>query len=311
MINLSVDRKKKYVYHENLWAEVKKNKIAYIYISPFYILYGIFGAFPLLFAFYLTFHNWDGISNMTFVGLQNYMFLFKDPLFWKSLYNTLVIAIVAHVPMLFLALVLAYILNSKMIKLKNFFRTIYFTPVVTSSVAVSLVFLTLYGVHYGLINVFLQYIGLKPIDWFGGNGFWIKPAIIILFIWRWLGWNMVIYYAGLQSIPVEITEAAVVDGANSFQTFFKVIIPLIMPIILYTVIMSTIGGLTIFDEPFMLVGPDGGTNNSGLTLSTYLYSQAFRFSHFGYAATFGFVISALIVIFSFINMKIFGNDYTK
>lgn len=311
MIDLSIDNKNKINNKSGFLAEMKKNKIAYLFISPFYILFGIFGIFPLVFAFWLTFHNWDGIGNITFSGVTNYILLFKDPLFYKSLYNTIIIAILAHIPMLLLALMIAFLLNSKMVKLKNFFRTIYFAPVITSSVAVSLIFLTLYGFHYGLINVLLNMLHIKSINWLAGNGFWIKPAIILLFIWRWLGWNMVIYYAGLQSIPQDIFEAAAIDGANNRQIFFKVVIPLMMPIILYTVIMSTIGGLTIFDEPYMLIGASGGANYSGLTLSTYLYSQAFVYSHFGYASTFGFIISALIVIVSLINIKIFGKDYTK
>ena len=206
----------------SLWHEIKKNWVAYIYISPFYILFAIFGAFPILFSFYLSFYRWRGYGHMVFRGFKNYSRLLHDSLFWTSLWNTVVIWIAAHVPMLLLALVLAFILNSGLVKFRRLFEAIYFTPVVTSSVAVSFVFMTMYGVRFGLINFLLKSFGLPAIDWWGGTGFWIKPAIIFLFVWRWTGWNMVIYLAGLQGIDPEFYDAANVDGAGYHQIFLSV-----------------------------------------------------------------------------------------
>jgi cellobiose transport system permease protein len=292
------------------WKILKDNHVPYIYIAPFYILFALFGAFPIIFAFYLSFQQWDGLEAMNFVGLQNYKQLLSDPIFWKAAYNTVYIGIVAHVPMLIFALFVAFVVNSAMVKYKQVFRTVYFLPVITSSVAVSIVFLTLYGVKAGLINYVLTLFGLPPIDWWGGNGNWVKPAIILLFMWKWVGWNMVIYLAGLQGIPRELYEAAEIDGASMTQIFFRITLPLLKPIILFSLILSTIGALTIFDEPYMLVGTGGGTDNSGLTLMVYLYREAFEYVHFGYASSIAYVISIFIIIIAVINMKVFGKQNT-
>ena len=299
----------------SLWQEIRRNWVAYVYISPFFILFAIFGAFPIIFSLYLSFHRWNGITPMTWVGLENFFLLFQDRLFWVSLKNTLYIGIVAHIPMLLGALVLAFIINSRLVRLKDFFRTAYFLPIVTSSVAVALVFGTLYGVRFGLINWLLTEIGLQPINWWGGRGEWIKPAIFILFIWRWLGWNMVIYLAGLQGIPGEIYESASIDGASLLQIFWHITLPLLRPVILFTVVLSTIGTMTLFDEPFILlmtgggttnVGLTGGTNNAGLTIAVYLYNRGFNLAHFGYSSAMAYVVSAIIVGASILNIRFFG-----
>lgn len=291
----------------SLWREIRRNWVAYVYISPFYILFFIFGAFPILFSLYLSFHQWNGISPMQWIGLENYVRLFQDRLFWLALKNTLYIGIIAHIPMLIGALILAFIINSPLVRYKDFYRTAYFLPVVTSSVAVALVFGTLYGVRFGLINWVLTELGLKPIDWWGGRGEWIKPAIIILFIWRWLGWNMVIYLAGLQGIPSDLYEAAAIDGASLPQIFRYVTLPLLRPVILFTVVLSTIGAMTLFDEPFILVGVTGGTSNAGLTIAMYLYNRGFNFAHFGYASAMAYVVSAIIIVASALNIRFFGH----
>ncbi len=294
----------------DLWHDIKKHWVAYVYISPFYILFAIFGAFPILFSFYLSFQQWRGNGPMTFIGLKNYSDVFHDPLFWNSFWNTAVIWIGAHVPMLSLALILAFILNSGLVKFSDFFKTVYFTPMVTSSVAVSLVFMTMYGLRFGLINATLKAIGLPTIDWWGGSGFWIKPAIIFLFIWRWTGWNMVIYLAGLQGIDNELYEAARIDGASMSQVFWHITLPLLRPVILFSVILSFIGGITVFDEPYILTSGQtlGGTNHAGLTLAYYLYNMAFTRGHLGYASALAYIICAIIITLSVSNMKIFGKS---
>jgi cellobiose transport system permease protein len=290
----------------SLWREIGRNWVAYVYIAPFYILFAIFGAFPILFSLFLSFQQWNGISPMQWIGLENYARLFQDRLFWVAIQNTIFIGVVAHVPMLLGALVLAFIINSALVRHKDFFRTVYFLPVITSSVAVALVFGTLYGVRFGLINWSLSMLGFQPIDWWGGRGEWVKPAIIILFIWRWFGWNMVIYLAGLQSIPTDLYESAAIDGASLPQIFWRITLPLLRPVILFTLVLSTIGAMTIFDEPFILVGVNGGTNNAGLTIAMYLYNQGFNLAHFGYASAIAYVVSAVIVLASFVNFRVFG-----
>jgi cellobiose transport system permease protein len=287
--------------------EVRKNWVAYLFISPFYILFAIFGLFPILFSFYLSFTSWTGNGPIIFRGLRNYTELFHSDLFWISLSNTIVIWVGAHVPMLLIALILAFILNSGLVRFPNFFKTIYFTPMVTSSVAVAFVFMTLYGERFGLINYALKTIGLPVINWWGGTGFWIKPAIIILFIWRWTGWNMVIYLAGLQGIDSSLYDAAKVDGASYPQLLRYIVLPLLKPVILFSLILSFVGGITIFDEPYLLtwMRPLGGTNYAGLTLSYYLYHEGFTRGHLGYASALAYVICTIIIVLSAINMKFF------
>jgi cellobiose transport system permease protein len=288
--------------------EVRKNWVAYLFISPFYLLFAVFGLFPILFSFYLSFTSWPGHGPIVFRGLQNYIELFQADLFKISLANTVIIWVGAHVPMLLIALILAFILNSGLVKYQNFFKTLFFTPMVTSTVAVAFVFMTFYGERFGLVNYGLQQVGLPNIDWWGGTGFWIKPAIIILFIWRWTGWNMVIYLAGLQGIDSELYDAAKVDGANQVQIFRYIALPLLKPVILFSLILSFVGGITIFDEPYLLTWMRtlGGTNYAGLTLSYYLYNEGFTRGHLGYASALAYVICAIILILSVVNMKFFG-----
>ena len=166
---------------------LKQNKVAYAYIAPFYILFAIFGLFPIVAGFALSLFRWDGIGPMHFNGVTNYINLFKDPLFWKALSNTLLIGIIAHIPILLGGLALAYILNSKLVKGENIFKTIYFMPMVTSSVAISIIFQTMFGNNYGIINWFLSLFGGKNINWLGGDGSLIKVAVIVMFAWKWVG----------------------------------------------------------------------------------------------------------------------------
>jgi ABC-type sugar transport system permease subunit len=292
------------------WAQVRKNWVAYLYISPFFILFAIFGFFPIVYSLYLSFTRWTGHGPMVFNGLQNYSQLLGDSLFWKSFWNTIIIWVAAHIPMLLIALVLAFILNSGLVKHRHFFETLYFTPMVTSTVAVAFVFMTMYGVRFGLINFFLKTVGLPIIDWWGGTGFWIKPAIILMFIWRWTGWNMVIFLAGLQGIDPELYDAAKIDGASYPQLFRYISLPLLKPVILFSLILSFVGGITIFDEPYLLTWMRtlGGTNYAGLTLSLYLYNEGLVRGHLGYASAIAYVVCALIVILSLVSLKFFGRS---
>jgi ABC-type sugar transport system permease subunit len=307
MIRTAQIRPRQVAYNLPL-REIRKNWVAYLFISPFYILFAVFGLFPILFSFYLSFTSWTGNGPMVFRGVKNYLELFQSDLFRISTFNTVVIWVGAHVPMLVIALVLAFILDSGLVRFQNFFKTLYFTPMVTSTVAVAFVFMTLYGERFGLINYVLQSLGLPVISWWGGTGFWIKPAIIILFIWRWTGWNMVIFLAGLQGIDSELYDAAKVDGASYPQILRYIVLPLLKPVILFALVLSFVGGITIFDEPYLLTWMRtlGGTNYAGLTLSYYLYYEGFQRGHLGYASALAYVICTIIIILSITNSKFLG-----
>ena len=248
---------------------------------------------------------------MKFAAFRNYVRLFQDPLFWKSLGNTFYVGLIAHVFILLGGLVLAYILNTKLIKYPNIFKTIYFLPMVTSAVATGIVFKAMFGMNAGIINLFISSLGFDKIDWWGGTGAYIKPAIIIMFSWKWIGWNMVIYPAGMQGISTDIYEAATIDGANHIQVFFRITIPLLRPIILFILIQSTIGTLNLFTEPFILLGGGsllGGTGNQGMTVMMYLLNKApYGNNHYCYASATAYVMCSIIIIASLINMKISGS----
>lgn len=276
----------------------KKYKVAYVYIAPFYILFAIFGLFPIVYGFFLSFFRWDGLSAMHFVGLTNYINVFKDPLFWTALKNTIVIGIIAHIPILLGGLALAFILNSKLVHGENIFKTIYFMPMVTSSVAISIVFQQMFGNNYGVINWFETLLGGDKINWLGGDGSLIKVAVIVMFAWKWVGWNMVIYLAGMQGISNDIYEAAEIDGATQPQVMFRICIPLLKPIIIFTMVQSTIGMFNLFTEPFMLTNQNwqGGINNGGLTLMIYLLNKAPQGGNlYGYASSVAYIITLMIV----------------
>lgn len=293
------------------WLRVLwKHRHPYLFISPFYILFIIFGLFPILFALVLSFHEWSLLGPMEFAGLSNYLKLLTDPVFRKALWNTVYLLFSTNLPMLPAALVLAFILNSGLVRFADFFRAAYFSPIITSSVAVTIVFAAMFGLHYGLFNYVLTGLGLERIDWLG-RAFWIKPAITLLVIWRWLGWNMVIYLAGLQGIPQDLYDAAKVDGAGLPQIFWYITIPLLKPVILFSVVITIIGTMQLFDEPFILTNGSGGTGNAGLTVVLFMYQNAFQFVRFGYAAATSYVLFVIILLFSRYTIRLFGGIWER
>nr|WP_284241570.1 sugar ABC transporter permease [Paenibacillus glycanilyticus] len=284
-------------------TEIWKHRKQYLAISPFYILFAVFGLFPILFSMYLSFQKWDGIGVMTFNGVNNYQFMVTDPEFWKAVGNTLLIWIYSTIPMLFFALIIAFLLNASFVRFRTFFRIGYFLPNVTSLVAVAIVFSTVFSNNYGLLNYILSQFGADPVEWL--NKTWgIQLAVSIMVIWRWVGYNAIIYLAGLQSIPTVLYEAAKIDGATGIQSFFRITIPNLRPIILFTVITSTIGGMQIFTEPQVLVGNDGGVSGGGLTIVLYLYREAFVNNYFGYGSAVGWGMFILIALISLINWRV-------
>ena len=281
----------------------------YLAISPFFVIFAVFMLVPVLFSLYLAFHKWDGLGPMQFVGLQNFRFLAKDHLFWQSLTNTFSIWFLSTVPMLCIALVLAAMLNSS-VRYAGFYRIAYFVPNVTSLVAIAIFFGSVFSNKVGLINVVLGWLHIPAVTWMSG-GFTIKLVIACLIAWQWTGYNAIIYLAGMQSISSELYEAARIDGAGAVQCFFRVTLPLLRPIILFTVVMSAIGGMQTFTEPQVLFGttdatnPDtGGPGHAGLTTVLYLYREAFDFDQFGYGAAIAWALFVVILLFTAINWRV-------
>lgn len=300
---------------------LSKKAAPYVFISPFFIFFAIFGAFPIFFSLFLSFFNWDGINQMQFVGLENYAFVLTDSWFWQSIYNTLVIGIMTTIPQHIIAILLAFILAKGTVKFKEFFRTAYFLPYVTIPVAIALVFGTLYGSPFGILNVIigsmlnwpiiggiLESLGFEfPVRWLSDPSF-IRPSVAAVVTWRNTGWNMIIYYAGLQQIPEALYEAAEVDGASLSQSFFKITLPLLKPVMFFAMLMSIIGNLMLFDEPMILLDQMGGTGRAGLTTAMYLYRTGFGWREFGTGSAMAYILCFFIVVASVIFNKYFDRE---
>lgn len=283
----------------------KLNRKAWLFVIPSIVLIIAFVFYPMVQAFITSLQGGTG-NNLSFVGLDNYKRLLTDTTFRKALFNTVLYLIIQVPIMIILALVISAMLNDKRLKCKGFFRTAIFLPCVTSLVAYSIVFKSLFATD-GFVNAFLMNINLisEPISWIT-HPIWAKVLIIIAITWRWTGYNMVFYLAGMQAIDDSIYEAADIDGASAFVKFKTITLPLLKPIILFTTINSTIGTLQLFDEVVNITG--GGPANATITISQYIYNLLFKYSpNFGYAAAVSYVVLFLIVILSFIQLKTGGD----
>lgn len=279
---------------------INQKTAPYFFLFPTALVFLAFMFYPITDSLWLSLFDFNN-GIYTFVGLKNYLTLLKDPVFFKSLSNT-VIYLAIQVPlMVSLSLVLAVLLDRKGLKFKGFFRTGLFLPTITALVAYALVFKLLLNTDHGLINYLLESVHLPPVNWL--KSAWpARFSIVMAITWRWTGYNMVIMIAGLQAIPDVLYEAADVDGASPLQQFFQITIPAMKPIILFTSITSTIGTLQLFDESFVLTL--GGPNNATLTTGHYLYNTGFRFFKFGYAAAISYVLVIIIAALSYIQFKV-------
>ena len=284
-------------------AQIKKNRTVYLLICPFFLLYAVFGIYPLLYSFSLSFFKWSGTGEKVFVGLLNYRFLFKDAKFLQAVLNTLIIWCLNTIPMVLLALVFAFLLNMATLKFKSVFRVIYYLPNVTSTVAVSIVFATLFANTYGLINFGLTSLDIDNIQ-FMNNPFWVRFVVALIVTWRWTGYNAIIALAGLQKIDQTLYEAARLDGASNLQIFRRVTIPQLNPTIIFIIVTSTIGGWQVMEESMMLVGKAGGIGNAGMTVVLYLYNKAFLERAFGYGSAVSWALFVIIGLFSILNWKL-------
>jgi lactose/L-arabinose transport system permease protein len=290
--------------------EKSLNRYGWMFVAIPLILLAIFLLYPILYSLYLSTMSGRGIVQK-FVGIGNFTKLLADDKFKLALKNNFTFFLIQVPIMLILGLINAAILNDKSIKFRGFFRTALFLPAVTSLVAYTILFRMIFS-EDGFINQLLMHLHLTStgIPWLT-DPFWAKVTIILAITWRWTGYNMVFYLSGLQSVPDELYEAADMDGANKVQQFFKITIPMLRPIILFTTIMSTIGTLQLFDEPMNLTGGGMiiGPGNSLLTLSVYIYNQCFKYMpNFGYAATISYVIMFIVAILSFIQFKVGGDE---
>ena len=284
----------------------RHHKLApYAFISPFYLLFGFFFLAPSLLALALSLFRWDGINDPRFVLARNYGRLVSDKVFAQAASNTAVYAIASLLIVIPLALVLAVLLNSKSLRLSSVWRAMYFTPVVTSTVAITLVFQIVYNRDTGILNAPLIYLGFEPIHWLGDRS-WVKVAIIILITWRSTGLLCIYFLAGLQSIPEELYEAASIDGASALQKFFRITIPMLRPIILFVSIIVLLSSIQIFDEIQILTSGSGGPANASMSVVQYLYVRGFTRLRLGFASAVGTVLFATVFILSLIQLQWYG-----
>jgi multiple sugar transport system permease protein len=280
----------------------------YVFIAPFFILFAVFSAFPLGFSIWLSLHQWEpaaGLSAMRWVGLENYSFALTDPWFQRSLWNTLWFAVISGVPQHLVALPLAAFIHRHVRRWRNWVVGAYFVPYVTSSVAIALIFSTLYSTDYGVINALLQALGLPGhIDWLGDAAY-TKPAVAFVVFWRYLGWNVVLYLSALQVIDVELFEAATLDGASGVRQFLHITLPLLKPMIFFAVTLTLIGNLQLFEEPFILVDSEKGVASSVMTSAIFMYRLAFSDGDFGTASAVSWILFLIIAALTWLNGRLF------
>ncbi|MCE7990023.1 MAG: sugar ABC transporter permease [Caldilinea sp. CFX5] len=271
------------------------------YLLPTIIGFLVFILGPVIASFFLGFTEWDLLTPPKWIGLGNYRtMLFDTPLFWKTMSNTLYYTILFIPGGVILPLLVAVIMNQPL-RGVTVYRSVYFLPVVTSTVAVALVWQWLYNPEFGPINYLLKLVGLKGPAWIASPE-WAMPALVVMSVWQVVGYNMVIYLAGLQAIPEEYYEAAALDGASRWRQFFHITVPLISPTIFFVLIISLINALQVFEQTYILT--QGGPAYATLSIAFYIYQQAFQFFHMGFGAALAYVLFVLILIVTLIQFRI-------
>ncbi|RUT29858.1 sugar ABC transporter permease [Paenibacillus zeisoli] len=277
----------------------KERIYGYLFILPPVLGLLIFTLFPVIYSFYGSLTDWDGLGQMSFVGLSNFKDLFSDDLFYKAAFNTIYLMI--GIPIgLFLALLLALGLNRR-IPGTTAFRVIYYVPVISSLAAISILWNWAYNGDYGLVNQFLELFGIKGPNWLA-NKYTVKPAIIIMTVWKGLGYTMLLYLAALQSIPRTYYEAAELDGATGFKSFRHITWPMVKPVTFFIVVTSIIGGSQIFTE-INIMTSTGGTEYSSASVVFYIWQKAFGNLQMGYASAMAVVLGLFIFVITLIQFK--------
>jgi len=283
----------------------------YLFIAPFFVLFLVFGLFPLVFSIYLSLHQWDpteGLAAMRWVGFENYWFALTDPWFRRSLWNTLWFSVVCGVPQHLVALPLAYFIHTSFRRGRDAVVGAYFVPYITSSVAIALIFTTLFSKDYGVVNSVLHgLLGIEPINWLG-NARTTKPAVAFIVFWRFLGWNLVLYLSALQVIDKELYEAAALDGCGRWRQFWHITLPLLRPMMFFAVTLTIIGNLQLFDEPFILVDPESGVSLSVMTTAIFMYRLAFSDGDFGTASAVSWLLFLIIALLTWANSRLFNRS---
>ena len=301
---------------ENIKYKKRKMRVdklwPYIFVLPFILLYALFNLYPIIYSFFISLTNWDGISEKTFIGFKNYFSIFtSDPYFFKSIWNTVLIMLQSTPFVIIFGLILAAFMFNLSVG-RQAFQTITFLPYITTPVAIGFIFAFLFDWQTGIINNILIHTGLlkEGVNWLG-DARYARLVVAIMIIWKYTGYHMVVYLSGLSSISPELYEAAKVDGSSQLNTFFRITVPLLQPITVFLVITDIIGGLQMFDEPSLMFsgwiggGAAGGPERSCLTAIWNFYDVTFKStSRFGYGAAIAYSLFMIIIIFSFAGFKL-------
>lgn len=300
------------------WSSFQRRYAPYIFVSPFFILFLIFGLYPTLFSLYMSFQAWtpsDGWGRWKYVGLENYTFTLTDPMFWRSMWNTIWLGVFSGVPQHLIAIPLAFVIHMVLSRFKTFVTAVYFLPYITSSVAIALIFNTLFATHNGVINLVIAHLNTWPlmgallpdqnINWFTSAN--IKYALALVVIWQFTGWNTLLYLSAIQAIPKDLYEAAAVDGATRVQQFRYITLPLLRPMMFFAVSLTIIGNMQLFEQPFVLLnGGASAATPGGQTATMYMYRTAFEWLEMGTAASIAWILFVFIGILTYLNNLIFG-----
>ncbi|MDY0067902.1 MAG: sugar ABC transporter permease [Steroidobacteraceae bacterium] len=281
-------------------------RAAWLFIAPALLALGLFFFLPVAGAFIMSLTDFDlyalsDRANLRFVGLRNYYTLLQDPLFWKALGNTFYFVVLGAPLSIGLSLVAALLVNSKLARFRALFRTIFFAPVVTTLVAVAVVWRYIFHARYGFLNFALAQIGVEPIDWMGDPR-WAMPAIVILAVWKNFGYNMIILLAALQNIPEELYEAARIDGASAWQTFRHITVPGLGPVLLLVSILTMVGYFQLFAEPYVMT--EGGPLQSTLSVLYFMYEEGFKWWSLGRASAVAFLLFILMFFVTLLQLRI-------
>ncbi|MFG2214288.1 carbohydrate ABC transporter permease [Streptomyces sp. NPDC048685] len=279
-----------------------RTSVPYLLIMPAVLGFAIFKAYPIVASLWISLTTGNG-AGRHFTGLDNYQRLLNDPLFWTALKNTALILVVQVPLMLGLALLIALGLNSTKVWLRPLWRLGVFVPSLTGLVAAGVMFSVILNRDAGLLNWVLSLFGIDRVNWLG-SPFWARVGVVLVITWHYTGYNAVIYLAGLQGIPQELYEAAKVDGAGPIRRFVSITLPQLRPILLLTVVLSTIGTLQLFDEPYVLTG--GGPDNATLTVTMYLYNNGFKYFDFGYASALAYALALIVAVLGFLQVRLMG-----
>jgi multiple sugar transport system permease protein len=271
----------------------------YLFVAPAMVIFAVFTLLPVAIALYLSFTNYDVFTKMDWIGVANYQDVFDDEYFWRALVNTATYTATSVPLSMAIGLAIALLLNQK-IRGLGLYRTVYYVPVVTSMVAVAMIWVQLFDPLYGVLSTGLEAVGLKGIDWLGDPRL-AMPSVIAVSVWKVVGWNMLIYLAGLQGVPDYLKEAAAIDGANRWQTFWKITLPLLQPTTFFIFVTSLIGAFQVFDVVYVMTG--GGPANATTTLVHQIYNAAFKALDMGYAAAMSFVLFGIILVVSLFSFR--------